>query len=690
MGPGLLTAHLSVFAAGNSLTTPDSNSKLEVKNAVIKGNSTTLLFWTHPAPGDPAAGKPCPLNFYTVIMQPGLPAATAVPVAQNVCGNGLSTGRLLDNGDVAIIAEDRLDLWRSSKQIRSHRFSSLKATAALGVDAGTGIQFYDFTSSGDAVLGIAKGGPKQGGFPDAAMVIVGLDINGKQRWQHQFVAPGQVLQILGLWASGNGGALLRARSRAVGGSSMAVPEFLYFIDPAGKRIDVTQLARNDPPDLKQLMQGAQAGAQQAFAMLSAGEAERIKKLDVVARTDGGFDVLLHREGGVASRAGHFLLRIGRDGSQQSIVPLNNVIVANGLEQWVDFTTSGNELILLSTVLASQPAMRAKRKAYPQNVISWIDIATGKQVSRLLPLDTAYLEAAMSTGDAEVQYLANLPGGEALLLTQLGGKPLAVSRGKLAKRPVLRLDEGSADLLVYTEAFDQQKTATAKQLAREQRKTDRQASKQQLKADLAAAVGMSPEAFAALSNRERKEVMLRSGNFEAMTAAGAKQAEAAPAPAGNTKDMNAQLQAAMAQAQQAGQIQGLSPEMQAQMAAAIAQLQQPPPADMGVKSPPKTPAPVVNTRNDSEFHFTVADVFKIQGRGVIITGLVDRGSVRVGDSVCLKSAKIGTRTLTVTGIESRNKKDSAGKGERPGILVSGIDKRDVSPKDKLLSSCVTAK
>jgi hypothetical protein len=61
--------------------------------------------------------------------------------------------------------------------------------------------------------------------------------------------------------------------------------------------------------------------------------------------------------------------------------------------------------------------------------------------------------------------------------------------------------------------------------------------------------MAPEEFAALSNRERKEAMVRSGNVDAMMAAAMKQAptpQAMPAQPGNEQDTNGQLAAAKAQ------------------------------------------------------------------------------------------------------------------------------------------------
>lgn len=67
-------------------------------------------------------------------------------------------------------------------------------------------------------------------------------------------------------------------------------------------------------------------------------------------------------------------------------------------------------------------MQAKRKGWMQTVVSWIDLDTGVPISRLIPLDRRYLEAAMNAGDAEMQYLDGLPGGEPALLTSLGGVP----------------------------------------------------------------------------------------------------------------------------------------------------------------------------------------------------------------------------------------------------------------------------
>lgn len=86
---------------------------------------------------------------------------------------------------------------------------------------------------------------------------------------------------------------------------------------------------------------------------------------------------------------------------------------------------------------------------------------------------------------------------------------------------------------------------------------------------------------------------------------------------------------------------------------------------------------------------MADAFAITGRGVVLTGLVDSGSVRVGDSVCLRAANVGSRILTVKAIEvGRRGVDAAFVGEAAGILVEGIDRADVTrgAEDELTARC----
>ena len=87
--------------------------------------------------------------------------------------------------------------------------------------------------------------------------------------------------------------------------------------------------------------------------------------------------------------------------------------------------------------------------------------------------------------------------------------------------------------------------------------------------------------------------------------------------------------------------------------------------------------------------TIMDAFKVSGKGVAITGRIDSGTVHTGDSVCLTAANVGTKILTVDAIQiGQQTHASAKQGDTVGILVNGIDRRDISRGggDKLSASC----
>ena len=321
---------------------------------------------------------------------------------------------------------------------------------------------------------------------------------------------------------------------------------------------------------------SQQEVQALFAQQRSSKPELIKKLDAATRDDGGFDVLFYRKGGEEGREGHFLHRIGPDGTLLSEISLGNQIMGHGLERWFDFYISGKQLVLLSRVFATQHGVQAKRKGWAQNVVSWVDLDTGIPVSRLIPLDRQYLEAAMNAGDAEMKYLQGLPGGEPVLLTTLGDVPLVVSVGMISKQPALRLNEATEQLTAYTEAYDKKQAKIAKEESRKQRKVDRDARKRQINDDMAAAVGMAPDEYAALSNRERKEAMIRNGDMNAMmdlVMMQAGQAQQSMTASGMTPAQQAQMQAAMAQMQQLSQGNKM-PAPHAASASPIAQVSPP--------------------------------------------------------------------------------------------------------------------
>ncbi|MCH9630398.1 MAG: Elongation factor Tu [Chlamydiia bacterium] len=80
--------------------------------------------------------------------------------------------------------------------------------------------------------------------------------------------------------------------------------------------------------------------------------------------------------------------------------------------------------------------------------------------------------------------------------------------------------------------------------------------------------------------------------------------------------------------------------------------------------------------DKPFLMPVEDVFSISGRGTVATGRVERGIIKVNDKVEIVGLK-DTRDTVATGLEMFNKLlDEARAGENVGVLLRGIDKKDV--------------
>ena len=80
--------------------------------------------------------------------------------------------------------------------------------------------------------------------------------------------------------------------------------------------------------------------------------------------------------------------------------------------------------------------------------------------------------------------------------------------------------------------------------------------------------------------------------------------------------------------------------------------------------------------DQPFLMAVEDVFGIKGRGTVLTGRIERGIVKVGDTVEIVGIK-PTKSTTVTGVEMFNKTLQTGEaGDNVGCLVRGIERDDV--------------
>jgi elongation factor Tu len=87
-----------------------------------------------------------------------------------------------------------------------------------------------------------------------------------------------------------------------------------------------------------------------------------------------------------------------------------------------------------------------------------------------------------------------------------------------------------------------------------------------------------------------------------------------------------------------------------------------------------PEPVRET--DKPFLLPVEDVFSITGRGTVATGRIDRGKVKVGEEVALVGFGSDKKTV-VTGVEMfRKLLDDGQAGDNVGLLLRGIDKKDI--------------
>ncbi len=87
-----------------------------------------------------------------------------------------------------------------------------------------------------------------------------------------------------------------------------------------------------------------------------------------------------------------------------------------------------------------------------------------------------------------------------------------------------------------------------------------------------------------------------------------------------------------------------------------------------------PEPVRET--DKDFLMPIEDIFTIQGRGTVVTGKIDRGTVCVGNEVEIVGIK-ETKKTTVTGVEMFRKEMDCGQaGDNCGVLIRGISKDQV--------------
>jgi hypothetical protein len=587
----------TVYSAENISTPPDTNSWIIVENAVVKGNETTVFFLTRPDIRDPEARNPCALNYYSVTLSPGLPAARPAVVAKGVCGGAFQKSRLLDNGDALIIVRDRLERWRGGEKINSEKFSSIAAVSKLGVSTDmAGGQLYDIAPNGNVVLSVQAGDGTQdtSEYAGIPLVMVAMTADGKRRWESRFSQEGIADNVKQVWAGSDGSALLN--TAFIEGALAGEEARLYFFSASGSKSSIVLNRTVKAMDFESMNNKSQEDVMKLLQQQDQFNPESIEKLGAVPGVNGGFDVLFQRKGGGEGREGFFLYRLGENGDLKSEIALGEHIKTHGLERWFDFYVEGDQLTLVSKAPVTQKVVRGVKKKWGQIIVSQIDLGTGIPTSRVVPLDMQYLEAAMNAGDEGQQYLDGHPGSEPVLLTKLNGKPLVVSVGWVSKRQIVRLHEVDETLLVFTEVVDEANAKMAREASRKQRSVDREAQSQRMHAAMAAAAGMSEKEFNALSNREQKEALVSSGNsgqllnsmMSESQAVQDRQAVSAKdmqqQQAGIPQDINAQIGAAMAEAQQQMDSDpNMTPEMRAQMAAVMAQLGQ------GIGGKPGIPA-----------------------------------------------------------------------------------------------------
>ena len=81
--------------------------------------------------------------------------------------------------------------------------------------------------------------------------------------------------------------------------------------------------------------------------------------------------------------------------------------------------------------------------------------------------------------------------------------------------------------------------------------------------------------------------------------------------------------------------------------------------------------------DHPFLMPVEDIFTITGRGTVATGRVERGVIKVNDSVEIVGLTDEKRTVVVTGVEMfRKQLDQAEAGDNVGLLLRGVQRDDI--------------
>jgi hypothetical protein len=566
----LFAALISIFiqspssaqAAGATVINNDRNFQIDIQDSADLGDHSILLFNTRPVRGQAHLSEECSLNFFILDLQVDLENLEPNLLIENFCHFSVMATKVLSNGDVVIVAGDQVETWRPGSGKVSEW--SLRGIEVL-TGGGQTVNQLDVARNGKLVV-VKSISRKRGDVDSASGTLLGLSAAGKTTWQTVLQEPGVLLSIMDVWAAEDGGALLHIEARAMSGGHIPgadAPEGavtisqnrLYRVSPDGELPvpiiigSMTVLDMSNPlppfPDMSTDPAGYQAEFKRR-SELTKSEIYTAGNLLGHPRSDGATDVMLGHNSGRA----HFF-RIGRDGKVLLDIVLDEIIATEGLRNWVDFSASEKQIILFGSI-------GTKKDRLSQGAFSWIEIPGLEVETRYAPLDSLGLEAVKSAGDEQLQYLDHNPTHRVQLLASRAGLPVAVSLVYRSRRQAIQIDEGHKQLTLYTETRDQHMAQVAKKERRNQRKAEREARKESINTDMAKSIGVSDKEFAAMSNREKKEAMVRSGDMNALMEMAAKQSQP-------TLQQMAQQQAAQPDGGQGG----IPADMQAQMAAAFA-------------------------------------------------------------------------------------------------------------------------
>ena len=88
-------------------------------------------------------------------------------------------------------------------------------------------------------------------------------------------------------------------------------------------------------------------------------------------------------------------------------------------------------------------------------------------------------------------------------------------------------------------------------------------------------------------------------------------------------------------------------------------------------------PLPERQNEKPFLMPIEDIFSITGRGTVVTGRIETGTIHVNDEVELVGFGSEPRKTVCTGVEMFRKLLEQGEaGDNVGLLLRGIEKKDV--------------